>query len=109
MHGRLTRKADVWPDTPTETLYLDDNEELLLHGKAASEANAAVEMEVTGLSPNVFSLHQSPTTPPGKRRKVSVEDDSMNGGESNTFLVECKLGLMPEGQESLRKRKRYLA
>ena len=45
--------------------------------------------------------------PAGKRRKVSVE--SMDGDYSTFLLVESKLGSMPEGQESLRKRKRFLA
>lgn len=46
-------------------------------------------------------------TPAGKRRKVSVE--SMDGDYSALLAVESKLGSMPEGKESLRKRKRYLA
>lgn len=54
-----------------------------------------------------FEIQSSVGTPAGKRRKVSVE--SMDGDYSSFLLAESKLGSMPEGQESLRKRKRYLA
>ena len=56
-------------------------------------------MESTG-----FELH----SPAGKRRKVS-DVESMDGDCSTFLLVESKLGAMPEGKETLRKRKRSLA
>lgn len=47
--------------------------------------------------------------PPVKRPKLAVESNGTPGQISSAFEAEIKLGSMPEGQETLRKRKFYLA
>ena len=47
--------------------------------------------------------------PPVKRPKLAVESNGTPGQISSAFEAEIKLGSMPEGQETLRKRKLYLA
>ena len=74
-----------------------------LSATTAPETSPTGEMDSTSFA----EFQSSMCTPAGKRRKVSVE--SMDGDYSTFLLVESKLGSMPEGQEALRKRKRYLA
>lgn len=60
-------------------------------------------------SPAALELQSHAPKPAGKRRKLSSTEYENMDSESDPRIVECKLGAMPEGQKSLRKRKRYLA